>query len=422
MSDREARRDLLAEMGAEAMPGGRLTMALFGPHAPMAALAALTAGANAEAADIARLSTAARARNPQAESPAADEQQLTQAATTLAGFLDKGGQAAAAAAGAAGNAAALDQGDPAVATETASAHTAAAQAQQALTQIQTAAAQVDKLLVTADAQVQAWTSVHSAPAGTLSIQETDPPSDWTVRGCEVVTADAGGPARAAGLVGRTQRTDPVGDVITAITDLTDADTTWPVADCGALDAAMAQTRIGDQLTITYEHRHVVWYLLSGVWETRTTTVQLRGTDCPAAVTGRITTFGNRIRMRINVSGPAGTVQDVSAILDTGGVRPTFPNSLLTQLGYRPLLGPFGEIGVVPNASVPAYLYDIPASAFTILDGGREVPIATGTLSVTGIVGGSGTVDNLLGPDILKQGAALNTSGANWAFTPPCATG
>ncbi len=44
MSDREARRDLLAEMGAEAMPGGRLTMALFGPHAPMAALAALTAG------------------------------------------------------------------------------------------------------------------------------------------------------------------------------------------------------------------------------------------------------------------------------------------------------------------------------------------------------------------------------------------
>ena len=44
MSDPDGHLDLLAEMGAEAMPDGRLVLSVFGSHDPLAVLAALAAG------------------------------------------------------------------------------------------------------------------------------------------------------------------------------------------------------------------------------------------------------------------------------------------------------------------------------------------------------------------------------------------
>lgn len=380
----------------------------------------IVSNANTGATDISQLSTTQDARNPEGTNPTADEQQLEGDATALGQILDLGQQSAATAVTAASDAATIVQGNAIVATETAAAQASAARAQQALAQIQSAVSQVDKLLAAANSQLQSWTAVHNAPAGTLSMQGSDPPSSWSVRGCEVITADAGGAALAAHLVGQTQRTDPVGDVITAITDVTDHDTTWPISDCSALDAAMAQTRIGDTLTIIYEHRQVIWYELSGTWVERTSTIQLRGTDCPGPVTGTISGAGDRIRLQINLSGPAGAKDGVNVILDTGGIQPTFPDGLLRSLGYTPTWGPLVASGIVPNATVQEYLYDIPATAITIMDGGRSVPVATGNLSVMGIVGGSG--DYLLGPSVLKQGASLSTSGPNWTFIPPCSAG
>ena len=44
MSDPDGRLDLLAEMGAEALPAGRLVLTVFGSHDPLGALAAMAAG------------------------------------------------------------------------------------------------------------------------------------------------------------------------------------------------------------------------------------------------------------------------------------------------------------------------------------------------------------------------------------------
>lgn len=92
-----------------------------------------------------------------------------------------------------------------------------------------------------------------------------------------------------------------------------------------------------------------------------------------------------------------------------------PDDVLQGLGYRPFL-PTMAGGIVPGATGPANLYRIPARAITLDDGGRYVPLATGTLTVEGIVGGDMAA---LGPDILKQGAKLTTAGDRWTLMPPC---
>ena len=71
----------------------------------------------------------------------------------------------------------------------------------------------------------------------------------------------------------------------------------------------------------------------------------------------------------------------------------------------------------PGASGTAYLYRLPGSALTVSDGGRSVPVATGTLTVWGIVHGT---DYALGPDILQHGAHLSVVRGGWSLTPPCA--
>jgi hypothetical protein len=88
------------------------------------------------------------------------------------------------------------------------------------------------------------------------------------------------------------------------------------------------------------------------------------------------------------------------------------------LGYRPFLATLAG-GIVPGAMGAANLYRIPGAALTALDGGRYVPLATGTLTVMGVV--NGTLSGL-GPDILKQGARLTTAGGRWTLTPPCQAG
>ena len=54
----------------------------------------------------------------------------------------------------------------------------------------------------------------------LGIEITHTPSDWSVQGCQVYQVLAGSPASNTPLIGQTQRTDPVGDVITQIADST----------------------------------------------------------------------------------------------------------------------------------------------------------------------------------------------------------
>ncbi len=146
--------------------------------------------------------------------------------------------------------------------------------------------------------------IHGKPPGVLGVQVRDVPAGWAVRGCEVLFAAPGSAAQAMGLVGARQRTDPVGDVITSLTDVTDENTTWPVPDCQALTAAMAHTRAGDQVVVRHYHRQVIWYLLSGRW----VPAAHRRDHHPAL-------FGNRIALTVNLAGPAG----VRVILDTGGV-------------------------------------------------------------------------------------------------------
>ena len=381
----------------------------------------LLRSAQGSAAEVARLAVPNLARNPSATSPAAAESDLQRATVRLSAALNAAGQEVATATGAAADAAGLSRSIAAVVTEGTAADASAAQATSTLDQARGAAGAAAALLSKAQTEVQAWQAVHAAPSGTLGAVVVDPPADWTVRGCEVVTAQTGGVAATAGLIGRTQRIDPVGDVITSITDATDGNATWPIRDCAALRAAMVQTRVGDRLTIAYEHRHVVWYRFGGTWIQRARSATLSAgpsANCPKPVTGTITPgpAGNRIALRVNLAGPTGVRSGLQVILDTGGVDTTFPNAVLRGLGYKPSPVPRGFGGAVPGSVGRLYLYRIPASAVTVRDQGAFVPVATGTLTVWGMVHGS---DYALGPDILKHGAQFASANGRWALTPPC---
>ncbi len=426
-----------------AVAGGRSAPASVGPS--KAELAAMTAKAEADdqaattaAAQAAQtvlqaqgqvraaqgasqqvesLAAPALARQPAATAPSsalgpvtAAASSLTSASSAVQGDLSR----AMAAADAAAQVAAADA---AAGQASAAAQAAVGEAKAALEQVHAAVSQVSAWEGQGEAAITAWQQVHSAPPGYFGMAYADPPSDWTVQGCEVITANPGAPAAGAGLIGRDQRIDPVGDVITSITDTTDVDTTWPVPNCAALQSAVAQTRAGDQVTIDYYHRLVV--LLFGQWvpDSGSTTLT-NGSDasCPPALTGTITSqlTNNRIQLSVALTG-TGTAQTFTAFLDTGAGVTTFPDAYLRSAGYAPFASTT-ESGVVPGAQVAAYLYHLPGGALQVKDRGSYVPMATGTLLVTGIPGESLT---LLGPDVLKHGAKFSTSGSQWTLTPPC---
>ena len=373
------------------------------------------------ATQVTALSRPSLARQPSAQDPSGALSPLQQANAAIAADVQKAQQAAAAAGSAAQTAQGIAQTDPAAAAAAARAQAAGSSAQSAAQQASAAQDQLTGLMTQAVAAVQAWEQVHAAAPGFIGAQVEDTPATWTVQGCEVTTAAPGSPASDVGLVGRTQRTDPVGDVISSITDATDGGSVWPVTDCAAFNASVQQTRAGDQITVAYYHRDVVWYELSGKWVLESGTANLTaapGGNCPAALTGSITSAltGNRIDLAITLSGPAGSRPGVNVILDTGGIQSFFPDDVLRSLGYEPFL-PWAAGGIVPGATGPANLYHVPGSAITVQDGGRQVPLATGTLTVMGVVNGDFYG---LGPDILKQGAKLTTAGDRWTLTPPCA--
>lgn len=378
----------------------------------------LVASAQSAFAEVQTLAAPARARQPAATDPATVLAPLTAAASAISGATSTVQAAASSASDAAAAASKIAHQDSDAQSAAADAAAAVQGVHVALQGVQKAGKEVASWTQQAQTAVAAWQKIHAAPPGYFGMETGSPPADWTVQGCEVITANPGGPAATAGLIGRNQRTDPVGDVITSVADATDAHASWPVTNCASLTRAIAQTRAGDQVTIDYYHRQVV--LLIGKWAAESGTATLtRGGNptCPPALTGTITSqlVGNRILLQVELSGPAGTRGGLHVMLDTGGVDTIFPDSLLRQLGYRPFGSEPGS-GVVPGATTTDYLYHVPGSAIRVLDHGSYVPLATGTLTVIGIPGGT---DYGLGPDILKHGAKLSTSGSRWTLTPPC---
>lgn len=251
-----------------------------------------------------------------------------------------------------------------------------------------------------------------AQAGFLGVEFQDPPSDWTVTGCEIVHVLPGTPAAAAGLIGAQDRLDPVGDVIYG---LSLNGSYASISNCLDLTTALATTQAGEPVEIYFYHRVV--NLLVGSWTAETTTAVLGTQPCPPPITGSITSqfFGNRINLQIKLAGPSGSSQPMTAILDTGGVNTNLPNALLQQLGFTPFMVTVGG-GIVPGATDTEYLYLIPASDLLVQDNGSYVPLATGELLVTGIPGLQGPG---VGPDILKHGASFSASGSTWSLTPAC---
>lgn len=253
--------------------------------------------------------------------------------------------------------------------------------------------------------------------GYLGIQMTDPPADWTAQGCEVVHAIPGEPAANAGLVGSEDRTDPVGDVIDAISL---AGTMTQIPNCAALTSTLATTHPGEEATIYYQHRAASF--LVGSWQPEQVMLYLGPPPCPPAITGQITSpsSGNRIPLQIALVGPQQTVQ-FNAILDTGADQTTFPENELQQAGFTSFAsGPVS--GVVPGAQTQAYAFRVPANDIEVWDSSNNeyVPLGYGTIVVWGIPdSGSNPVDSLIGPDMLRLGASLSVQGSNWTLTPPC---
>lgn len=256
--------------------------------------------------------------------------------------------------------------------------------------------------------------------GFLGVTVTDPPSDWTVSGCEVVNVLPNTPAAQAGMVGRDNRIDPVGDVIAEVSTRTLG--AVAVNNCAALLSFLKATHPGEALTIRYWHRQV---FIFGHWIARRVTVTLApssdGGVCPAPIRGTITgaAAGNRIAITVELVGPRGTVT-IPAILDTGADTTTLPNALLRAAGLKPY-ATGGVSGVVPGASTTDYLYVLAPGSLRIDDQGTWVPLTNASLDpVAGIPTRSGgSLDRLIGPDVLKLGTSLVVSGLTWTLTPPC---
>ncbi len=369
------------------------------------------ATAQRAAQQVASLATPALARQPSAQDPSGPLATLqllqSQAAATVTAIghdvsTAEGGVAAAAS-------------DPLAAKQAAA---AAATAKAALAAAQGGASQIAALVPPAQRAAATWRQIHTAPPGTLGVTTQDPPAGWGVRGCEVRTVAPGGAGQRLGLVGAAGFLHPVGDVITLVRDTTDGNASWPVASCAALQAAMAQSRAGDRITVSYEQRATVDLVL-GFWLSHTGTVVLgqggaAQSVCPGPLTGR-TGPGGTVPLTVAVSGPAGTRPGVAVTIDPAGGISYFPDALLRALGYRPYQSESGS-GVLPGSKATVNLYNVPGSSLTVQDHGQAVPLADGILSVVGVPGGSGSV---VGAAVLSQGAQLTVSGGTWSLTPPC---
>lgn len=291
---------------------------------------------------------------------------------------------------------------------------AATAAGTALASARAVAAEANLVASSVASALHTWTAIHNAPSGWLGVVGENPPPGSGVSGCEILTVEPGSPAAAGGLVGATQRLDPVGDTIDGLVDQTSG-MQWQIGSCAALEQAMAETRGGDVLTVEYQHREVVWYLLSGRWVPKTTTVQLIPSTCPPPLTGTVT--ATRIFVTIRVNGPTGSAT-MPAIIDTGGAQGWMDAGLLNRLGYSPLPGSrfdaAGYLGAPPGTV--GYLYRIAYP--DILDHGRFVPLGHGTVLVEGIEGLSRwNPDAGLGPDQLQQ-ASFALNGTAWTLSWP----
>lgn len=289
----------------------------------------------------------------------------------------------------------------------------AAEAQAALVTVQSAYAQ-------AAAAVRAWTNVHDAPAGYLGVQTLDPPASWTVRGCEVIAVLPDTPAAFTSLVGRSQRLDPVGDVLYTLINQTAEGKVFRLESCADLARALAQTRVGDQVVLHYYHRVAAFPV--GSWENKQTFAVLASWDapklpvqgCPPPLAGALDGPGHRLRVTVAVAGPAGK-ESVDGIIDTGAGVTSFSDSYLRRLGFHPVWPfPFPVKGV-GSGPVQGYLYRIPFPSVRV--GGQWVSLGQGTLEVEGIAGDF-PFGVLLGPDALVH-SALATHGPAWALYPPC---
>ncbi len=102
--------------------------------------------------------------------------------------------------------------------------------------------------------VTAPAKARSVSTDVLGARVQAPPAAWPVRGCEVMTVQPGSTVASLGLVGASQRIDPMGDVIAAVQDVTVGGGTQATPDCAALAAAAARAHDGDTITVTYDHR------------------------------------------------------------------------------------------------------------------------------------------------------------------------
>lgn len=135
-----------------------------------------------------------------------------------------------------------------------------------------------------------FSSTSSTPqanslGGYLGVQVIATPSDWTAQGCQVDRALSNGPASGAGLIGQTQRLDPVGDVITGIQDHTQGWGPKSVTNCTTLSKDLSESVPGDRVTLTYEHR-VVFIL--GHWSRRQVTLNLTKWPISVKTSGHLT--------------------------------------------------------------------------------------------------------------------------------------
>ncbi len=266
--------------------------------------------------------------------------------------------------------------------------------------------------------VTAPAKARSVSTDVLGARVQDPPAAWPVRGCEVMTVQPGSTVASLGLVGASQRIDPMGDVIAAVQDVTVGGGTQATPDCAALAAAAARAHDGDTITVTYDHR--IAGLLGGRWvvETACGTVS-RGAAlaCPSPLAGTITSSrsGNRIQIPIEIRGPQGSAA-YSAVVDTGADETIVPDGVLRSLGFSPA-GTTITAGLIAGTQSMSFVYRLPSSALLVRDQGSLVPLTTGTVLVWGMPQESGV---WLGPNILELGVTLTTSGRQWTLTPPCA--
>jgi hypothetical protein len=95
-----------------------------------------------------------------------------------------------------------------------------------------------------------------------------------------------------------------------------------------------------------------------------------------------------------------------------------PNGFMEAAGAVPA-GTGRIAGVVPGAQSATYRYPLPDASLVVQEpDGQIVPLGRdgGSIAVTGQVGGTW---HLVGPDVLREGAALTVQGPQWVLQPAC---